>query len=228
MSYPNISVLLIEDDRDLAASISEFLSLEKISCDHAYNGLSGFELALSNHYDVVLLDVTLPKLDGLAVCETLRRESIDTPIMMLTARDTLEDKLAGFRSGSDDYMVKPFALEELVARILSLKNRRSGQVRTLQVGALTLNLDTNVAYCQGKPLKLTPSGLKLLEVLLRESPKVVSRKELEKALWQDDLPTSNNLKVHMYHLRQAINKPFDEDLIQTVKNQGFQIKASYA
>lgn len=224
MTMQALEVLLVEDDRDLAASVSDYLALESISVDHAYHGQAGLMLASDNHYDVLLLDLMLPRMDGLTLCEKLRTQGIDTPVLMLTARDTLDDKVAGFRAGTDDYLVKPFAMEELIVRIQALAKRRSGQVRRLQVGDLTLDLDARTVQRAGNTLKLTPSGWTLLETLMRASPAVVSRRQLEQALWSDETPDSNALKVHMYHLRQAVDKPFGQTLIHTLPGQGIVLK----
>ncbi|MCO4757818.1 MAG: response regulator transcription factor [Oceanospirillaceae bacterium] len=218
-------VLLVEDDRDLAASVADYLALEQIDVDHAYNGQAGLTLANTGHYDVLLLDLMLPRMDGLTLCEKLREQGVDTPVLMLTARDTLDDKVAGFRAGTDDYLVKPFAMEELIVRIQALAKRRSGQMRKLQVADLTLDLSARQAERAGKTLKLTPSGWTLLETLMRSSPSVLSKRELEQALWPDDVPDSNALKVHLYHLRQQVDKPFDQALIHTLPGQGFVLKA---
>ncbi len=217
-------VLLVEDDRDLAASVADYLALEQIDVDHAYNGQAGLTLASAGHYDVLLLDLMLPRMDGLTLCEKLREQGIDTPVLMLTARDTLDDKVAGFRAGTDDYLVKPFAMEELIVRIQALAKRRSGQMRKLQVADLTLDLSARQAERAGQALKLTPSGWTLLETLMRSSPSVLSKRELEQALWPDDAPDSNALKVHLYHLRQQVDKPFDQALIHTLPGQGFVLK----
>jgi len=225
MSLSSLQVLLVEDDRDLAASVADYLHLEQIVVDHAYNGQSGFNLANQNQYDVILLDLMLPRMDGLTVCEQLRSSGVDTPILMLTARDALDDKIAGFRAGTDDYLVKPFAMEELIVRIHALAKRRSGQIKKLSLGDLVVDLDSRTVTRSGQRIKLTPSGWIILETLMRASPKVVSRKQLEDALWPDELPDSNSLKVHMYHVRQQVDKPFKQPLIQTIQNQGFVIKA---
>lgn len=226
MTHPSIEILLVEDDIDLASSTADFLALENITCDHAYNGQSGLKLATENSYQVLVLDLMLPRMDGITLCEKLRQQGIDTPILMLTARDTLEDKIAGFRAGTDDYLVKPFAMEELTMRIRSLAVRRSGQVRKLKVGNLTLNLDSRHASRDDVTLKLTPSCWTLLETLMRASPNPVSRKDLEYSLWQDSPPDTNSLKVHMYNLRQQVDKPFDQAMIQTLSQQGFVLRES--
>ncbi|WP_421870628.1 response regulator transcription factor [Motiliproteus sp.] len=219
-----MQVLLVEDDRDLAASVADYLALEQIQVDHAYNGPAGLTLATENIYDVLLLDLMLPRMDGLTLCEKLRAQGVDTPVLMLTARDTLDDKLAGFEAGTDDYLVKPFAMEELIVRLRALAKRRSGQVRKLQVADLKLELETRIASRAGQPLKLTPSGWILLEALVRASPAVVSRRQLEQLLWPDTLPDSNSLKVHLHHLRKQVDKPFERPLIHTLPGQGVLLK----
>lgn len=221
-----LNILLVEDDRDLAASVADYLLLEQISCDHAYNGQAGLTLASDNHYDVILLDLMLPRMDGLTVCEKLRQQGTDTPILMLTARDTLDDKVAGFNAGTDDYLVKPFAMEELIVRIRALSKRRSGQVQKLKVADLELDIQGQSASRAGQPLKLTPTAWLLLETLVRASPSVVSRQVLEETLWPEGIPDTNNLKVHMYNLRQQVDKPFPEPLIHTLPGRGFILKSA--
>lgn len=219
-----LQVLLIEDDLDLATTVIEYLDLEEIECDYAANGQVGLNLVLANRYQVILLDINLPRMNGLEVCEALRRKGIDTPVLMLTARDTMEDKLAGFSAGTDDYLLKPFVMKELVARTRALSNRRSTQSKRLVLADLELDLSRKSVKRAGKTLDLTPIGWAILETLMRESPNVVSRQEMEQAIWQGDPPDSNALKVHLYHLRQKVDKPFDYPLIQTVPNHGFVMR----
>lgn len=224
MKNSALSVLLVEDNRELAASIADFLSLESISCDHAFNGLAGLNLALANHYDVLLLDISMPRLDGLEVCSQLRAHGFDTPILMLTARDTLDDKLKGFRAGTDDYLVKPFELEELVARVFSLSNRRSSNSRKLIIGPLSIDINEQSASRDGKKLKMPLSCWTLLELLMRSYPNVVSRSQLEQALWHDTPPDSDSLKVHLYNLRKIVDKPFAFNMLHTLPKKGIVIK----
>ncbi|WP_461536282.1 response regulator transcription factor [Spongorhabdus nitratireducens] len=224
MSSLPIQSLLVEDDRDLAASVADYLSLENIAVDHAYNGQAGLTLATENDYDIILLDLMLPRMDGLEMCNRLRQAGVDTPVLMLTARDTLDDKIAGFRAGSDDYLVKPFAMEELLMRVLAQTRRRSSQARKLSVDDLELELDSRTATRAGHNLKLTPSGWTLLETLMRASPGVVTRTQLEQALWPDMAPDTNSLKVHLYNLRRQVDKPFEYPLIHTVSGQGFVLR----
>lgn len=221
-----LTVLLVEDDRDLADTVIQYLELEGIRCDYASNGLAGLELISKNHYDTILLDLNLPRLDGLSVCQRVRASGDDTPVLMLTARDKIADKLSGFDAGTDDYLVKPFDIQELVVRVRALAKRRSGQVRMLICGDLQMELTTKTLTRNGFPIKLSPTCWTLLETLLRASPSVVSRQQLEQALWGDEIPDSNSLKVHLYHLRKAIDIPFGSPLLHTVARQGFAIKVS--
>ncbi len=219
-----VSILLVEDDFDLAAAVVGFLELENISCDHAYNGVHGLELASNNIYDVLLLDVMLPGMSGISLCERLRKKGIDTPILMLTALDTLDDKIAGFNAGTDDYLAKPFEMEELQLRIMALSRRRSSQIRKLTVADLEMNLDSHEAFRGGTPLHLTPTEWKLLEELLINSPKVVSRDRLEQAVWEDSEPSSSLLKVYINKLRKKVDTPLYTPLIHTIPGVGIVLK----
>lgn len=221
----SLQLLVVDDDFDLAETIINYLSLEGIECDYASNGVAGLKLARSRRYDVIVLDVAMPKMDGLEACQVLRKTGSDTPVIMLTARDELDDKLAGFNAGTDDYLIKPFEFSELMARIYSLSNRRSGQSRRLVVSDLTVDFDDREARRGGKFLKLTPTGWKLLEVLIRASPNAVSRQHLLDAVWGDDPPETNSLKVHLHRLRQDVNKTFTSDLIVTVAGHGVALRA---
>ena len=220
-----IRTLLVEDDLSLATTLVTYLGLEDIECDHAANGRAGLELAQRDSYHAILLDIGLPRMDGLEVCEALRARGIDIPILMLTARDTLQDKLAGFDAGTDDYLVKPFQMKELTARIRALANRRSAKARTLSLADLELNLSTRTATRSGRRLDLTPTGWTILETLLRNTPNVVSRDELEQAVWDGaELPDTDALKVHLYRLRRQVDRPFPKPLIRTVANFGVAIR----
>ena len=221
----NYRVLLIEDDLDLAATLVDYLELENISCDHAANGIVGLQLINQHEYDVIILDVNMPRMDGLTVCKNMRELGQNTPVLMLTARDTLEDKLAGFDAGSDDYMVKPFEMLELIARIKVLANRRSGQTNKLSLYGLDIDFSLKIATRNQRSLKLSPTGWKILEVLMRKSPQVVSREQLFQLVWGDDAPDSNSLKVHLFKLRQQVDVEREVKLLQTIKGQGFVFRA---
>ena len=218
-------ILLVEDNRDILANMADYLSLKGYTVDCAQDGLSGLHLAATSHYDLIVLDVMLPGLDGFTLCRRLREDARrDTPVIMLTARDQLDDRLQGFRSGADDYLLKPFALSELAARIEAvLRRSQGGGRRELQVADLSYNLDTLEVNRAGKPLKLNPIGLKLLAVLMQKSPHVVRRDVLEEAVWGDDCPDSDSLRSHVHQLRQVIDKPFASSLLHTVHGVGYKL-----
>jgi len=233
MDLNKLQLLLVEDDIDLATAVIDYFELEKIQCDHAANGLSGFNLIKSNNYDVVILDLNMPKMNGLEVCEKLRAQGIDVPILMLTAKDTLDDKLQGFSKGADDYLVKPFAMEELIARVQVLSRRRSGQVDKLNVCGLELDNKQQVITRDSVPLKLSPISYKILETLMLASPNPVSRDKLIQSVWGDQQPDSNSLKVHMFNLRKSVDGKTGNDntntnktkLIHTLVGHGFVLKS---
>lgn len=219
-----IHALIIEDDKDLAEAISDYMELDNIEFDFAYNGQSGLNLAMENSYDIILTDINMPKMDGLDVCKILREKGLSTPILMLTARDTLDDKVKGFSVGSDDYLVKPFAMEELKVRMQALVRRTLGTVQILTVADLVIDLDKRKITRQDKDISLPPVCWKMLVYLMQNSPNVVSKSDLEQAVWGDDLPNPDSLKVHLFKLRQAVDKPFDTKLIQTVHGVGIVIR----
>ncbi len=218
-------ILVIEDNRDILANILDYLQLKGYSVDCAQAGLSGLHLATTAHHDLIVLDIMLPGMDGYQVCRRLREDvRSDVPILMLTARDALEDRLTGLGAGADDYLVKPFALSELVARIEAILRRsQGGRKRQLRVADLVYDLDTLEITRSGQALKLNPLAMKLLAVLMQKSPAVVRREALEEALWGDDLPDSDSLRSHVHQLRQIIDKPFARPLLHTVHGVGFRL-----
>ncbi len=218
-------ILVIEDNRDILANILDYLELKGFTLDCAQDGLSGMHLALTQPYDLIVLDIMLPGMDGYQLCQKLRQEANNnTPIIMLTARDALDERLKGLHAGADDYLVKPFALSELVARIEAVLRRSSGaNKRVLEVADLRYNLETLEVSRAGQSLKLNPIGLKLLATLMQRSPAVVRREALEEALWGDDIPDSDSLRSHIHQLRQAIDKPFATTLLHTVHGVGFRL-----
>lgn len=222
----NIRALIIEDHKDIAEMLYDFFERRDYELDYASDGRMGFNLASQNEYDIILLDLMLPEMDGLDVCKKLREESkVFTPILMLTARDTLEDKVKGLEMGADDYLVKPFEILELEARIKALM-RRKGQVsqqEILQVEDLELDVGTLEVKRSGQQIYLSPIGLKILTILMKESPKVVSRNQLEHEIWGDILPDSDTLRSHMYNLRKQVDKPFENSLLQTIQSRGYRI-----
>jgi DNA-binding response OmpR family regulator len=218
-------ILVIEDNPDIAANIGDFLAEKGHIVDFAGDGVTGLHLAVVEDFDVIVLDLTLPGMDGLELCKKLRTEARKhTPVLMLTARDALPQKVAGFEAGADDYLVKPFALQELEMRINALGRRGRGpQARVLKVGDLEYNLDTYTVTRQGKQLQLNPTGLKLLQCLMESSPAVVTRRELEMRVWGEELPDSDSLRVHIHGLRAAIDKPFNKPLIHTRHGIGYSL-----
>lgn len=221
----HIRVLIVEDNRDICANIAAYLDKHNYILDFAYDGISAMNLALTNPFDVIVLDLMLPRMDGLSFCKKLRADAnIDKPVLMLTARDTLEDKLKGFEAGADDYLVKPFALQELHARLQALYKRSHGKTdNLLTVGELTLNKSTLQVHRAGRRVDLHPAGMKLLQRLMEEAPAVVERDALETLLWADEVPDGDALRSHMYKLRQAIDRSFDRPLIHTVHRIGYRI-----
>lgn len=221
----HIRVLIVEDNRDICANIAAYLDKHNYILDFAYDGVSAMNLALTNPFDVIVLDLMLPRMDGLSFCKKLRADAnIDKPVLMLTARDTLEDKLKGFEAGADDYLVKPFALQELHARLQALYKRSHGKTdNLLTVGELTLNKSTLQVHRAGRRVDLHPAGMKLLQRLMEEAPAVVERDALETLLWADEVPDGDALRSHMYKLRQAIDRSFDSPLIHTVHRIGYRI-----
>lgn len=216
-------LLVIEDNRDILANVADYLLAQGHWVDCAENGPGGLHLALTERYDLVVLDIGLPGMDGYAVCGRLRDAGQQVPIIMLTARDVLDDRLQGLKAGADDYLVKPFALAELAARIEAVLRRSGGHARQLQVADLVLDLNSLQAQRAGHVLKLNPTCLKILELLLRKSPAVVHRETLEEALWGDAPPNSDSLRSHMHLLRQIIDKPFPKPLLHTVHGIGYRL-----
>tara|TARA_R110002072_G_scaffold25517_1_gene85509 strand:- start:79763 stop:80434 length:672 start_codon:yes stop_codon:yes gene_type:complete len=216
---------VIEDNRDILANVLDYLQLKGFSVDCAQDGLSGLHLASTGHYDLIVLDIMLPGIDGYQVCKRLREDGRnEVPILMLTARDALDDRLQGLQAGADDYLIKPFALSELVARIEAILRRSQGsRKRQLKVADLVYDLDTLHVSRAGQPLKLNPLGLKLLAVLMQKSPAVVRREALEDALWGDDCPDSDSLRSHIHQLRQVLDKPFACPLLHTLHGVGYRL-----
>lgn len=219
-------LLLIEDNPALVANVYDFLEARQHTVDAAYDGPGGLRLAREHRYDAIVLDLALPGMDGLEVCAQLRREGRAVPVLMLTARDTLDDKLEGFRRGADDYLVKPFALQELEARLTALVRRARGEqprVGRLQVADLLIDLDQVRVERQGRLIALPPIPFKLLAILARESPRVVPREQLEREVWGDSPPDSDALRAHMHVLRSAVDRPFARPLLHTVHGVGYRL-----
>jgi DNA-binding response OmpR family regulator len=228
MNNPDsISVLIIEDNRDLAANIADYLGERAYLTDVALDGVTGLHLAVTNRYDAIVLDIMLPGIDGLTVCRRLRQDAHSTvPVLMLTARAMLNDKVAGFAEGADDYLVKPFELRELDVRLQALirRSRLNERLQQLKVGDLEFDLGTLALRRSGRTIELPATPLKILELLMKRSPNVVSRREIEQALWGDSPPDSDALRVHMHTLRAAIDPPELPPLLRTVRGIGYQLQ----
>lgn len=216
-------VLVVEDDRSLAGLVIEYLTEEGIECDHACNGPQAIHLMRENSYDALVLDINLPGCSGLDVCAAIREEGCNTPCIMLTARSSLDDKLAGFDAGTDDYLIKPFAMAELVARLNALVNRHK-HVRKLQIADLQIDLDTREVTRGSQPLSLSPDEWKLLCLLARKSPAVVPRQTLEDLLWPEGAPSSDAFKMAIYRLRKSLHPPGTEPLLQTLRGIGVALR----
>ncbi|OLQ94438.1 two-component system response regulator [Vibrio ponticus] len=223
-SSTSLQALLVEDNFELAEILVEHFELEGIQCNHVSNGVAALELVANSYHDVIILDINLPRMSGLEVCKSIRESGSEVPIIMMTARDSLQDKLNGFDSGADDYLTKPFAFEELIARVKVLSRRRSGEVSIFKVKDLELNIKRRTALRAGQEIKLSPTGYKILEILIRETPNPISRESLIQKVWGDEQPDSNSLKVHMFKLRKAIDDLHEDKLLHTIKNFGFVLR----
>jgi DNA-binding response OmpR family regulator len=222
-----LRVLVIEDNADLAAMVGDYLAGRGHRVDFAGDGASGLQLALAQPCDAIVLDRALPRLDGLEVCRQLRERGSATPVLMLTARDTTQDKVAGFGAGADDYLVKPFELAELEARLLALHRRSSGQLKAgaLRVDDLEYDPGSFEARRGGRALALSPTGRKLLEFLMRETARIVTREELEYVVWGDRPPDADVLRAHMHKLREAVDRGFERKLLHTYRGAGYRLAA---
>jgi DNA-binding response OmpR family regulator len=219
-------ILIIEDQPEILQNIADYLELKGYLVDCAYDGLGGIHLAVTQPFDLIILDLMLPGMDGITLCQKLRREAqVFTPVIMLTAKDSENDKLTGFQAGADDYLVKPFSLPELHARVEAVLRRSQTDMEShLQVGDLIYDMNNLEVTRRGKTLKLSPIGLKLLEKLMKRSPHVVRREVLEELLWGEDLPGSDSLRSHIHVLRHVIDKPFSSPLLHTVHGIGYSLK----
>ncbi len=219
-------ILMVEDHFELAATVCEFLEAHGYVVDHARNLDAAKNFLKSQPFHLLLLDVNLPDGTGYQLCDWVRNEQgLDLPVLMLTARDTVEDKLQGFSAGADDYLIKPFDFNELVARIRALIKRASGEVSNSQIKIHDLVLDTSTQRVirNGHSIELPPIQFKLLKTLMRQSPKVVTKQELIMELWGEEEPESDALRSHIYNLRKMIDKPFEQKLLHTVSGVGLKI-----
>lgn len=225
-----MKLLIIEDNHTLAENLANFFALyPNIELDFAYDGEQGLALALEHYYDCVILDINLPKRDGYSVCQALRAQAQRyIPIIMLTARDALNDKINGFSLGADDYLTKPFALEELYVRCLALAKRHLlNTSHTLNLGtgdvALSLNTQSQQVSRAGVTLSLQPIAFKILQILMENHPRAISRSELCERIWGEHSTESDALRSHLYQLRKALDKPFETAIIKTIHGIGVSL-----
>lgn len=221
-----MKILVIEDDADIASNIGQYFEAKGHELDFAYSGALGLKLAIDRRFDLIILDLMLPGKDGITVCREFREQSKhDTPILMLTARDTIDDKVSGFKAGTDDYLVKPFSLRELEVRVTALTRRSQNQPKSpvMRIDNLELNRDTMQVFRDSLPIKLKPKAFRILEYLMINPDRVISRQELIDHVWSDDPPDGDPLRVHIHSLRAQIDKPFGSELIHTIHGVGYRI-----
>lgn len=224
-----MNILLVEDNHDLALNVTEYFERKGHIIDYAADGLSALNLVLRQRYDVIVLDIMLPGMSGLTFCQQLRQNyELDTPVIMLTAKDTEDDKLLGFKMGTDDYLVKPFSLPELEARLVSLTRRSNQQTVTkkkLVVADLEYNPDSMKLKRGDVELSLKPIPLKILVILMQNSGRVVTRQEIERQIWNDDPPDSEVLRSHIYAIRSEVDKTGSTKLVHTIRGVGYRLAA---
>jgi two-component system, OmpR family, response regulator len=219
-------VLLVEDERRLAQLIRRVLEEEGHTADVAYDGEEGLQMALEGTHDVIVLDVMLPELDGIEVCQTLRRSRVDTPVLLLTALDGVDDRVKGLDAGADDYLAKPFAFQELLARVRALGRRRvqARDPQELEIEDLKLDLRRRRAQRNGRSIELSPKEFSLLEFMMRNQGRVVTRTQILDHLWGYDFATDSNLvDVYVAYLRRKVDKGAERPLIRTVRGVGYAL-----
>ena len=221
-------VLLVEDERRLAQVVRRVLEEEGHTVDTAFDGEEGLAMGLDGSHDVIVLDIMLPQIDGIEVCQSLRRNRVDTPVLLLTALDAVEDRVRGLDAGADDYLPKPFAFQELLARLRALGRRRvqAREPSELRTGDLILDLRRRRAERAGRTIELSPKEFSLLEFLMRNEGRVVTRTQILDHVWGFDYsPDSNLVDVYMAYLRRKVDKAHEEKLIRTVRGMGYALGA---
>lgn len=219
-------VLIVEDDATLAANLGEYLEDQGDEPDYASDGRIALQLCATEAYDALILDLRLPRLDGIELCRRLRDQpGVYMPILMLTARDTVEDRIEGFEAGTDDYLVKPFSLRELYLRLCAIVRRHQpGEAGSLSIGALRLDLSRHVARYRDRSVTLTPIGFAMLEMLMRAAPGLVSRADFEARVWNGEPPESDAaLRGHVHRLRELLEAIADQPVIHTVHGVGYRL-----
>lgn len=221
-------ILVVEDERRLARAICRLLEEEGHTVDVAHDGEEGLAMALDGSHDVIVLDVLMPEMNGIDVCRAVRGNRVDTPVLLLTALDSVEDKVKGLDAGADDYLPKPFAFQELLARLRALGRRkvRESEPSQLQVGDLTLDLRRRRAQRAGRNIELSPKEFNLLEYLMRNEGRVLTRSQILDHLWGYDYSVESNLvDVYISYLRQKVDRNRSDKLIRTVRGMGYALEA---
>jgi len=222
-------ILVVEDEQRLAFLLRRVLLEERHTVDLAHDGEMGLDLALSDTYDVVILDVMLPVYDGFEICRQMRAERVLSPVLMLTARGAVEDRVKGLNVGADDYLTKPFAMEELLARVNALlrrRDRRFDETPHLSVGDLTLDLVRHEARRAERIIELTAKEFALLEYLMRHQGQVLTRTQIIDAVWRYDLEAlSNVVDIYIHYLRDKVDQGFSHPLIKIIRGVGYKIDA---
>lgn len=223
-------VLIVEDNLGIAASLFEYLTARGHEVDSISDGQTGLGAAAVGEFDAIVLDVRLPRLSGLELCRRLRSDyRCETPVLMLTALDALDDKLEGFAAGADDYLVKPFALKEVEARLNALSQRRSGRIvkKSLTVGHLHYDPEAQAVYLEGQAVHLPPKCIRILSAMMEAPNRTFSRAELERAGWGNDESRLESMRSHMSILRRALNRPDQPNPIQTQHGIGYRISPAF-
>ncbi|WP_318438342.1 response regulator transcription factor [Photobacterium leiognathi] len=222
-----MKILIVDDNYQIVETISDYLELENNIVDCAYHGEGALKLIEDNHYDVIIMDIMMPKIDGISAVEKIRADHLcGTPILFLSAKDTLDDKIAAFKAGGDDYLLKPFAMEELCLRIQALANRgQRKDIGILSFADIQINNQTDEVRRDDQVIKLSRIQLKILKLLIRQAPNIVTRQQIMETIWGDESPCSDALRSHIYGLRNAIDKGFSESRLETIHGQGYRIKA---
>ncbi|WP_305417449.1 response regulator transcription factor [Photobacterium leiognathi] len=222
-----MKILIVDDNYQIVETISDYLELENNIVDCAYHGEGALKLIEDNHYDVIIMDIMMPKIDGISAVEKIRADLLcGTPILFLSAKDTLDDKIAAFKAGGDDYLLKPFAMEELCLRIQALANRgQRKDIGILSFADIQINNQTDEVRRDDQIIKLSRIQLKILKLLIRQAPNIVTRQQIMETIWGDESPCSDALRSHIYGLRNAIDKGFSESRLETIHGQGYRIKA---
>lgn len=226
MSVTLMQVLLVEDDLDIAAGIADYLEAHDIAVDFAYNAAQANARLRNQRFDAIILDINLPDQNGLQLCQQWLKQQPGLPVLFLTARGELEDKLAGFAAGALDYLVKPFAPAELLARLHIVAKQKRTQRLPLQIGAFTLDTESGEWSFQQQPLQLHAIGKSLITALMTAHPAAVSKHTLIEQLWPDDDPEQAPLRAHIYALRQQCLSAWKIDPIETVKSIGYRFRST--